>query len=530
MEKIRIKYFGLTDLSAAYYIEQSKKVLKEYNTQSNVSNINDIIELFNIDKYIKTDIELGIEKTASQLINKCISTYLSSISSIPLCILFKEVDNDYHDEFWEFFTKYKIFNRFTDVEFTEFLQTEHPFIRSILQNEKLVAVYDECIGEYFIEDVYNAIIILDAYEIENLYNQKKIFSPKSLTNEKKEQLIIKYIESEHPSINYLEIITSILNRDEIRLSDRTKLLAKRRLENETELFFQKNTGHTTGVSIDYSQTQEESCSYIQDEGITRLTYSYNWIKENLDYNTLFNNFIYLFEFIDEQGRITLVSKHCEIGAIERSFTTWAKNNYPTGWSFQHKEHISDLQLYSYLNLLSSFQINIEEMIQWFFNSYLTSEFSINNYDINITSENTTYLEKCRILAPEIESILKKYNMIVEDGYIDSGLLEIASNPLLFSSCKSLFSLKYIYPNSSDFQTVCYFLFSDQSMLNYIEKEKKSYKSFFDILLTRKVKISDYQEYQHKNLNWLVENSYLKFDEHKNIIFNEALSNSQRIML
>jgi hypothetical protein len=497
MKKRRVKYFGLSDLSASYYIEQSKYVINNINTRIVFTNINDIIELFVIKKYLDTDVELGFTKKSLALIKENICAYLGSLKIITLDILFKDVEDDYRDEFWEFFTRYKLYSHFNTVQFSEFLQSEKPDLRSILPNEKLVAVYDECIGQYFVEDVFNATLLLDVYEIENLSNQKKLFFPKSLTIESKENLIIKYIESEHPNINYLDIITSILSRDEIRISDRTKLLAKRRLEKETDIFFQRNTGHgsTTGVSIDYSPTQEEPCVYHQDKGITRLTYSYNWIKENLDYNTLFNNFIYLFDFFDGQGRITLTSKNCEIGAIERSFTTRAKTNYPTGWLFQHKEHISDLQLYSYANLLNSFKINIEEMIQWFFNDYLANEFNIKNYDVNITSANTTYLEKCRILAPEMESILKKFNMLVEDGSIDSELIEIASTPLVFSNCKSFYPIKYIYPNSSDFHTVCYFFFSDQSMLNYIEKDKKSYKSFFDILRTRKVKLDDYQEYQ-----------------------------------
>jgi hypothetical protein len=516
----RVKYFGLSDLAANYYIEKARDVITNLEKQIALTNINDAIELFVIDKYIKTNIDFGFQKNTSTVIKYLLGDYLKQAKKLSLAILYNDVEKDYINEFWEFFAKYKLYNYFDNNQFSDFLKTEKPNVQSIILNEKLVSVYDECIGNHLIDDSYSAVLLLEVYETENYFKQNKMFIPKSLTLELKERIIIQYIKSDNPSINILRLVTNIVNRDEIRISDKTRLLAKRRFETETDIFFQKNSGQKFGVSINYSPTQEETCVFNQNEGITELTYNYRWIKENLDYNTLFNNFIYLFEYFDEQGRITLTSKECEIGAIERSFTTWAKNDYPISWSFQQKERVADLQLYSYIDLLKSFEVKIEEMIKWFFNDYLINEFSITDFIVNIPSENTTYFEKCRILAPEIESICKKYNMLVEDDCIDSELLEISSTPLSFSCCKSMFPVKYIYPNSKDFHNVCYLFFSDQSMLNYIEREEKSYNSFFDVIKTRKVKINDYQEYQHNNINWLIDNDYLTLDEDENIIFKD----------
>lgn len=42
-----------------------------------------------------------------------------------------------------------------------------------------------------------------------------------------------------------------------------------------------------------------------------LEYDTGWIKDNTDYPTLLNNFIYLFEYIDSQARFPCVSSHGE---------------------------------------------------------------------------------------------------------------------------------------------------------------------------------------------------------------------------
>ena len=53
----------------------------------------------------------------------------------------------------------------------------------------------------------------------------------------------------------------------------------------------------------------------------------NWIKENKDYPTILNNFIYLFEFVDSQCRINFVNKESESGIFESSMAIRMKQEY-----------------------------------------------------------------------------------------------------------------------------------------------------------------------------------------------------------
>lgn len=70
-----------------------------------------------------------------------------------------------------------------------------------------------------------------------------------------------------------------------------------------------------GVEVSFAENQEEPIIEQEDKGIIKCSYSMKWIKDNLDYSTLLNNFIYLFNFVDLQMRITLFSKKTELGLL-----------------------------------------------------------------------------------------------------------------------------------------------------------------------------------------------------------------------
>lgn len=520
MEKTRIHFYGLADLSTSFYFELADKFMSDFDSQNPSNTINDIIECYNILKYVGAIKDGKWGRNYIPILKKAISSFLSTIREYSLYRLFMAVETELQSDFWELFEKYGLYKSFGQDEFAQFLDESKPGIWFIIENEKLVNQYDECLKGYFLSDENNATIMLDVYEVEHEVERKRKYIPKGITIEEKDDLIRRYIESDNANLNYLDVIKNIINRDVIRIKDKTRLLAKRRLEKETDLFFEKNEGHTIGISIEYSPTQKEEVSVSFKEGVTRLVYSLNWINENQDYSTLLNNFIYLFEYVDSQMRITLTSKNSEIGAIESIFGTQSKNNYKVGWAFQHKDQISNIQLYSYINVLKSINIDFEDVIGWFFTDYLREHFDIRNFQMKLPSKNTTYLEKCRTIAPEIESILKKYNLFVEDGVIDTELLEISSSHLALSSCKSLFKKKYIYLNAEEYKQICYLFFSDQCMLHYVNK--KSYQTFWEVLHQKQIVWNDFEEYQKQQLNWLIEKGYILKNEEEQLLIVDMI--------
>ncbi|MBI9056115.1 MAG: hypothetical protein JEY96_20000 [Bacteroidales bacterium] len=218
----------------------------------------------------------------------------------------------------------------------------------------------------------------------------------------------------------------------------------------------------------------------------------------------------------------MINKRSEINHFEAVMGYHSKNNYRDGWLFKHKNMISEIQLHTYVNVLRDNGISIENVLDWFFKEYLKEEFGIEDFYLNFPSESTTYIEKCKIIAPEIESALRQYNLLVEDGCIDRDLLRMSSTPMSFSNCKSYLKNKYAYPDSNEFNRICYYFFSDQCMLSYIEKLKNKYKCFFDLIAKEKIQYDDYLDYQKRDLDWLLSNDYLSISNENDLMIKDLL--------
>ena len=159
-------------------------------------------------------------------------------------------------------------------------------------------------------------------------NRDEIYLPKSLTQNNKEEIIVKYIESENVNLRYLGMVINFPNKfKELNISDKIKLKAKGRYIQESNKIFKNSTGIETEVEVTYDKNQEEPVIYSVDKNICRVSVSTKWIEGNLDFNTLLNNFIYIFSFFDMQMRLSLVSNLSEIGSSERHILLEDSYNY-----------------------------------------------------------------------------------------------------------------------------------------------------------------------------------------------------------
>ena len=91
-----------------------------------------------------------------------------------------------------------------------------------------------------IEDSECTEIIIGKYIYEKDQNRDKIYLPKSLTQKNREEIIIKYIESDNVNLRYLGMIINFPNKFELKVSDKIKLKAKRRYIQESNKIFKNN--------------------------------------------------------------------------------------------------------------------------------------------------------------------------------------------------------------------------------------------------------------------------------------------------
>lgn len=301
----------------------------------------------------------------------------------------------------------------------------------ILRFKEITKYYGKSIKIKLISDAANAELLLEKYEVKLDGSANDLFLPDELTNEDKENIIRAYIDSDKPNLNYLRLIKDIHSTNELFVSDKTRLKAKRRAEQEEAELFKENPGLLTEITVCFSKSQCDPRYETNKNNHLLYSYGSRWLEENSDYNTLLNNFIYLFDYTDLTMRVTLVHKINEMGALERFLFTRSRNAYFTSTVFNGKFSLAIMQMSAYYYELLKLNIRVEEIIEWFFKSYLKDEFEIDGFVIQMPSEKSTYFEKCRTILPEMESILKQYDMLVSDRVIDSELLHICSKPLAF---------------------------------------------------------------------------------------------------
>lgn len=524
----RVKFYSPNDLACGRNLKKCELIIKDYDNGNKVENdINDIIEIYNIKKYLDNKLYLRnwtpedmdrFEKFNRKIFG-IVARYIKTINDEIIASIIDDIVFYYKEEFWELVDKFKVYENVSENKVHELLLVSKVRLHEILKHKDLTEHFGRVIKDYMLSESNSAKILLDKYEIKHFRQTEELYLPKELSSKDKETIISNYIDGDEPNLNYLRLISNIQsNKDKLEISPRILLKAKRKAEEQEKQFFKDNSGMEIETSVIFAN--KEQAVSIYHEGLsTNATYSSKWIEENNDYATLLNNFIYLFDFVDLQMRCTLINKESEMGVFERYLITSSQNAYVKGFAFDFKQNFSLLQMAGYYNQIFSIGIRLEEIIEWFFVEYLSNEFDVSNFRVTMPSINSTFLEKCTNVMPALESVLKQFILYIEEGQIDFELLEIRSEHLIYKNIPSLIVNKYAYGIGEEFSTVTFLLFSDQSGLGYIDETKKSYNTFFELLRNENLRISDFPEFDVPKVKWMIEHNYLTVDDTESIVFS-----------
>ncbi len=516
--KHRIKYYSKSDLSIGWNLQKIEEIIKEYDEKRKDYKINDIIEFYNITKFLDNELYLKnwdkdyIDdlKNINIKLKASIGRHFNNIKNKNIYEIFNSIEIRYKEDFFEIFENYKLYNRINQASFNRLISNTH-ILELVLRNKKITEVYTDIIIKKFQKYNDSALILMNKYVLERNDNEE-LYIPKKLTIVERENIFIKYIKSREANLNYLRVILNIeSNPNVLLISDKTKLLAKKRIDRDTKKLFEKNKGIGISTLVSFKEGAKDTFSYNSKGMNIECEYDLNWIKENNDYPTLLNNFIYLFEFVDMETRINLVNKKSEDGLLEK-LSIRSKKEYKCNETFQRKSMLSSLQIMAYYKQLNNIGIKLEKIIEWFFKRYLKDEFKIKSYKINVPTEGSTYLEKCRNILIEMDYILKEYKLFVEERKIDQELLEMSSSHLFFQDIPSIVKKKYVYASSEEYNLVSYYFFSNQCMLAYLERIGEKYENFYSLVINEKIKLEEYPEYDQRDLKELIKMDYIDIDK------------------
>ena len=522
---LRVKYYSVNDLSAEFYVKRIEDIVCNFEIETKRTDINEIIELYNIQHFFRNKI-YPIQWTKQQLndyseivknFSKVIGKFFSEINIETMESMLDTIYYDYRDDFWKLIEKYKVYDKISDEIFRNIILNKHFLLEDVLKCKNLVKKFSGEIVIYMEANPFCAEMMLSYYLEKHDRNIETLYFPAELSNEKKTLILDNYIASNSPNSNYLRLIFESNGTNDLCLPDRLRLRAKRKYDEQIEVLFKDRTGFEYGVQVSFSDTLDEEIKFEPyDNRTLSVSYSAKWIKENLDYPTLLNNFIYLFAYTDLQFRSLHVSRESQMSIIEKTLGIKGRKEYSTGIAFQQIQMLAQLQMIGYCKELEKYNIYLEDIIDWFFCNYLEEEFNVKGFSFNKSSRTASYLEKCRNIAAEFDSILKKFKIYCEDGEIDDELLHISTEHMFIKDIPSMLSNKYIYPCGNEYQRISHLLFSDQSIIHYIPKLSNKYNSFYCLLEKENIYYDMFNDYQISSIDWLIDHNIIKIDEEKRI--------------
>lgn len=470
--------------------------------------INDAIEFFNIKQYFDDGARAKdwTDEQYQSYLEKCRKLFglslrfFNALDDSTIIEQYKAVDVLYESVFWELFNKCKLYDHISETVFRQLILNEQVMPEDLFSYEAIVNKYNVVLKEYLINSGFGIRIIVRFYEqdFSNSSNREKLYLPSQLTGENICKLLSDYIDSEAPNTNDLLSIFRMKPTKRIPITDSMRLSAKQRYEKEIKRIFEEGNA----VSIPYemriaiANDQEEIKISSFQEHMLRISYNKNWLCESLDYPSILNNFLYLFEYADvPQMRCNLVSRQSNNGILELITHKDLNCLYPSTTSFQMRNSLAKAQILTYYAFLQEQGIQLESVIKWFFTEYLQSEFGCPEIRVVFPSENTSYAEKCSTLCDALDSLLKQFKTYVENQEINFELLEISSGSVKYGDIPSLVGEKYIYEAGNEIHALAGMLFSDQSLLRFVDrfhKEGKEFDSFYELICKERVFISDYR--------------------------------------
>lgn len=515
-EANRIKFFSKADSASGHCLVLAEPILRNFDKEKSIDDINDIIELYQIKRYIDADLFLprwtesdrGYFKEVVKELWNTIRKYCITIDDRNFRKLFNALEFSYRDSFWDLIETFEIYKKISKEIFVKVLNSKHIFLRDVLHHKKLVKYYGQEIKQHMLENEKSAELLLAQYEEKHERNYADINFPGCLTLADKEQIILNYLNCEDANLNYIRLIVNSRDTEKIKLSDKTRLKAfnvERKKNNEI-----LETGHvwSCGNQVSLSEKQEEPVLIAWEDNIQKVSYSTKWLDQSDDSFSLFQIFSNLFWFTDEYGLIELVSKKEEMDVIEKVLME-SKNCYSKGMTFTRKSNLSHIQIFMFSEYLKGRNKTIELILKDVIDGIFNYFYELKNLRITFPSENTSNLEKVRMIAPEFESLLKQFQLYAEDGIIDHELLRISSAPKKISDIKSLFEKKYGYGTASqELQWLQHSFFSDQSMLWYVDQNKDKYHDLYSLLVKEDVRITDFKNYQRPAIEKFIEDGYL----------------------
>lgn len=509
-------YVEKYDLAYSRNFDKAIKFQNDFDCNSTM-NIYSALHCFELLKFYQDKSLIQLEKQTLFLeeklilIQKKVGSYFNSVllEELEKDLESKKVkiNNNFKRILTEALIKYK---RLDPTNIKSLLYNGFISIDCILLNKNIVSSNNLLIISY-LESIETGIEkVINKYD--NPRTKGKYYLP-VISKEIINDMIIKYLDSQSCDLDYLELLQ--LHKDSnssYSIEVKTRLKIRQKIEElKKNKYILKRIGFE--FSIEIRPEQEEVIKFEQEENNLHCFISGTWINKYTDYPTILNNFIYVFEMVDPNGEINHLFNPRDHNGLSDLFETKHVNSYGNNQFNLNALIQNHLFAFYYDYLKETKKIEVETLIEWFFSEYLNREFGINGFRIKI-ERSGSFLSRCRNVSIEIESILRQYKVFVEQKEINNELLEVYDQVSDCLQCPSLLQDKYlVIKENVDLDNIMYYLFSDQSLLCYVN-DMKNANTFYELMSDQMCDIYyfEYRDCLEQAIDFLIKQNILLKDD------------------
>lgn len=145
----RVQFYSKDDLGGSSQLSKGEHILKS-ETKSNYTDINDVLELYNIKRFLDVDLHLrtwttqeneNFKQKATEY-GKAVGQFFSNINDQNVVELYEQTISGYTNSFWQIVNNQNVFKRISKLNFSNILKKEPHLINEILTHKGIVDYYN----------------------------------------------------------------------------------------------------------------------------------------------------------------------------------------------------------------------------------------------------------------------------------------------------------------------------------------------------------------------------------------------------
>lgn len=310
-----------------------------------IATINDAIEAHQLKLTFETVPELFKEAevgdaasaVAALFANACKYT-CEALKSSGILDIYEEVEIQYATQFWSLLHACGAEKQISGEEIDELLSRHVECLAPILENDKLVKLFDVEIGKSLVDNpYYSAELLIREYAMEQ-GGKNAIHLPKCLSQGDFDSMMAGYLDDQRANPNLMEVLfnwPSGATKCRFSPSPDVKVRAKHAHDEAMDAIFRQGTRlkYGAGVQIDHEQI---ACKGIKVDGLTiTCSFSETWLGKYTDHASVMNNCRYLLDVVDLCGLMSAPAHSHEESGLLATLGSRVLGGIPNECDLQH---------------------------------------------------------------------------------------------------------------------------------------------------------------------------------------------------